>query len=78
MGCCGSANREVILKIEGMTCGHCRMSVEKALQSLVGVEKVQVDLEAQEAAVTYNPTMVTVDDLKRAVAQVGYEVKATL
>lgn len=78
MGCCGSVNREVTFKIEGMTCGHCQRSVEKALQSLAGVERVQVDLEAQEAAVTYNPTMVTVEDLKKAVAEAGYKVKATL
>ena len=28
---------ETILKIEGMTCMHCKMSVEKALKGVPGV-----------------------------------------
>ena len=33
-----------ILHIEGMTCGHCKMKVEKALGSLAPVKDVDVDL----------------------------------
>ncbi|MGB9663176.1 MAG: heavy-metal-associated domain-containing protein [Moorellaceae bacterium] len=76
MSCCCSTSRTVTLKIEGMSCEHCRLSVEKALQSLKGVEKAQVDLGAKAATVTYNPTAVTVEDLKKAVVEAGYEVTA--
>ncbi|MGI9953537.1 copper ion binding protein [Moorellaceae bacterium AZ2] len=76
MGCCGSGSRQVTLKIQGMTCSHCQMSVEKALQGLAGVQRVKVDLEAKEAVVTYDPDRVTLQDLKEAVAQAGYEVIA--
>ncbi|SMB89013.1 copper chaperone [Thermanaeromonas toyohensis ToBE] len=78
MGCCSSAIRSVIrqitLKIEGMTCEHCKRSVEAALQKLGGVKEVAVDLAAGEAAVTYNPGQVTVEELKKAVRQAGYDV----
>lgn len=39
------------LKIEGMTCGHCRKSVQEALEQVEGAENVQVDLEAGRAQV---------------------------
>ncbi len=39
------------LKIEGMTCGHCRKAVQEALEGVPGTSNVQVDLEAGRAQV---------------------------
>ena len=39
------------LKITGMTCGHCALSVTEALQSVPGVVKAEVDLKRGEAQV---------------------------
>lgn len=39
------------LKVEGMSCGHCRASVEKALKRVPGVEKVEVFLQEGKAVV---------------------------
>ena len=40
------------LKIQGMTCGHCVMSVKTALASVPGVEgAVEVDLKSGSAQV---------------------------
>lgn len=33
------------LLIEGMSCGHCKMRVEKALATLEGVDAVAVNLD---------------------------------
>lgn len=41
----------VLVKITGMSCGHCRDSVERALGELPGVRRVVVDLERGEALV---------------------------
>ena len=35
------------VKIEGMSCNHCKMRVEKALKQVQGVDEVQVDLEGK-------------------------------
>ena len=32
------------LQIEGMTCGHCKMKVEKTLQDLTDITTAEVDL----------------------------------
>ena len=39
------------LKVEGMTCHHCVMAVTKALESVSGVRKAEVDLEHGRAHV---------------------------
>ena len=33
-----------VLKVEGMSCGHCVNSIEKSVGSLSGVSAVKVDL----------------------------------
>jgi len=44
------------LKIEGMTCGHCVMSVKEALTGVPGVEgPVEVDLKTGQARVGGSP-----------------------
>ncbi len=62
---------DAILKIEGMTCMHCKMRVEKALKGVPGVTGVQVDLAKKEAVVT-GPADQAV--MARAVADAGYKV----
>lgn len=44
--------KEIVLKIEGMSCGHCTSAVEKALREVNGVVEVKVDLAKKEAVVT--------------------------
>lgn len=41
-----------VFQISGMTCGHCKKSVESAIQSTQGVREVRVELEPGEATVT--------------------------
>lgn len=63
----------ITLKVNGMTCGHCSMSVAKALKGVPGVTDANVDLKLKEAKVTYDPARASIDDLKRAVEDAGYE-----
>ncbi len=38
--------------VDGMMCNHCKMTVEKALKSVEGVEDAVVDLEKKTATIT--------------------------
>jgi copper chaperone len=62
------------IKIEGMTCNHCVMRVEKALKALPGVMDVRVDLQKGAAVVTYDETKITPEKLSFAVVEAGYRV----
>lgn len=61
------------LTIEGMTCGHCKARVEKALAALEGITGVSVDLEAKTAVVEMTEAIAD-DVLTEAVDDAGYDV----
>lgn len=58
--------------IEGMSCNHCKMAVEKALSELDGISKVEVDLEGKKAIV-YGENIVD-EILKEIIEDAGYDV----
>ncbi|MBE3575631.1 MAG: heavy-metal-associated domain-containing protein [Firmicutes bacterium] len=66
--------QSLTLKIEGMSCNHCKMAVEKALKSLAGVDTVQVDLAGGAAQVLYDPAKVGKQQMAAAVSDAGYQV----
>ena len=70
----GELDMEKVLKIEGMMCGHCVMHVQKALAAVPGVEEVAVSLDDKSARVKLNQN-VSDDTFKKAVQDVGYELK---
>jgi copper chaperone CopZ len=61
-----------IMKIEGMSCGHCKAAVEKALSAIPGVS-ASVDLDAGSVMVVA-PREVSDEELTRAVENEDYEV----
>jgi len=62
-----------ILEVEGMTCGHCKKAVEKALKAVDGVDDALVDLDQKTAEVTLNKEVAD-DVLAKAVTDAGYEI----
>ncbi len=60
------------IEIEGMTCGHCVMSVKKQLAAMTDVT-VQ-DVSVGSATVSMDGPTVTERELQRAVEEAGYTV----
>ena len=63
------------LKIEGMMCGHCEATVQKALQALPGVDAVEVSHEQGLARVQAQHPL-SEEVLRRAVEEQDYRVTA--
>lgn len=61
-----------LIKIEGMSCGHCQARVEKALNAIEGVE-AKVDLKKKAAIVNLKKD-VSETVMKEAIVEAGYEV----
>jgi len=59
------------LKVEGMSCHHCEMAVEKAVKGIAGVENVQVDLANKEVKVAGSADR---EQIAKAIEQAGYDV----
>ena len=65
---------ELTLPISGMTCASCVSHVEGALKELPGVSNVTVNLATNKASLSYDPQHVKLDDMRRAVDDVGYAI----
>ncbi|NLM37692.1 MAG: heavy-metal-associated domain-containing protein [Firmicutes bacterium] len=61
--------------IEGMSCEHCVRHVEAALGQMAGVRAVRVELARKRAIVEIEAT-VPDEQLKKAIEELGYDVKA--
>ncbi len=63
---------EIILKIDGMSCQHCVMSVKKAIDGLEGVSSSDVSVGA--AKVVYDESKTNKGAIEKAVQSAGYKV----
>jgi Cu+-exporting ATPase len=68
----GIAKSEITLKIGGMHCASCALNVETALKKTNGVTSANVSFPLEQAKITYDPEIVSVSEMKKAVENVGY------
>ena len=62
------------LNVEGMTCDHCVQTIKEAVNNLVGISRVEVDLENKQVAVEYDKALVKVDSITDKIVEIGFEV----
>jgi len=62
------------LKIEGMTCAACSKAVERVTRKLDGVLESNVNLATEKLNISYEPSKVSLRDIKAAIEKVGYGV----
>ncbi|TSC97468.1 MAG: Cu2+-exporting ATPase [Candidatus Berkelbacteria bacterium Licking1014_2] len=69
-----SAGKEFLaLKVIGMDSPHCAMVVEKAIKTLPGIDKIEVDFNNARAKVVFNPLKTNLEQIERAIDDSGYE-----
>lgn len=62
---------QTVIMVEGMMCPHCKARVESVCKAVPGAADAVVDLQAKNVTVTGNAS---VDELKKAITEAGYEV----
>ncbi|MGD0817319.1 MAG: heavy metal translocating P-type ATPase [Methanomassiliicoccales archaeon] len=60
--------------LTGMTCASCAQTISESLTDLEGIEKADVNLATEKATVTYDPSKVNIEKMKKAVVDAGYDV----
>ncbi len=53
----------------------CKAAVAAKLKQLPGVIAYDVDLKSDSATILYDPTKVSIEALKQAIAQTGFQVR---
>lgn len=64
--------RTITLNVEGMSCNHCVNTIEKTLKELGAAGKV--DLAAKTVEVSFDESSLTLDAIKEAIEEQGYDV----
>ena len=63
-----------IIPVIGMACSACSANVERKLSSLHGVNSASVSLAGRTALVDYEPDMISLEDMKREISGIGYDL----
>lgn len=64
---------KITLQVEGMSCQHCVISIEGALRQIGADGKV--DLRNNTVDVTYDENQITIESVKEAIEEQGYDVR---
>jgi len=65
--------KRITLGITGMTCAACSNRIEKSLNKIAGVT-ARVNLATEKATISFDPQVVTVDEITEKIEQLGYGV----
>lgn len=71
-GDAASGSGTLHLAITGMSCAACSARIERVLRALEGVAEASVNLAAESASVTYDPTVLRPPALIQAIADAGF------
>jgi len=69
-------NLYTYVKVEGMTCNHCKTNVENGLNALAGIAVENIDL--QNSTVKIKGTMLDDSQIKNTIESLGYSYKGKL
>lgn len=67
---------EVTIRVDGMSCGGCVRNVTGVLKALPGVFEAEVCLEEAEARIEFDPAQITVEALRQAITDAGFDATA--
>jgi Cu+-exporting ATPase len=70
----GRSKLEATIRVKGMHCATCTDTVKDSLMSLEGVESARVNLATEKATFIYDPELVSMDQVEKAVKESGYDV----
>jgi copper chaperone len=63
-----------LLKVEGMTCQHCVETITEALGTIIGTNKVAVDLDKKEVQIDYNEEETNLKEISVKILEMGFEL----
>jgi copper chaperone len=62
------------LKVKGMTCQHCVETITDALGTIVGTNKVAVDIDKKEVQIDYNEEETNLKEISVKIVEMGFEL----
>jgi copper chaperone CopZ len=72
-----AAIRTETIKLPTLQCGSCKQKIESKLKNLKGLKSIEVDVDTKSATVEFDPGVVTLEKIEKAIAKVGYDANET-
>ena len=66
--------KQITLLVPGISCGHCKSSIEGAVASIDGVARVEVSVIKRTVDVEYDPAQLDLAAIVNAIDDQGFEV----
>tara|TARA_B100001142_G_C13989836_1_gene522275 strand:- start:354 stop:575 length:222 start_codon:yes stop_codon:yes gene_type:complete len=66
------------IKVEGMTCQHCVQTITDALNKIIGLNTVNVDLAKKEVSVKFNDNETKLKKICDKIIEVGFELRKNI
>ena len=66
--------KQITLLVPGISCGHCKSSIEGAVASMDGVARVEVSVIERTVDVEYDPAQLDLAAIVSAIDDQGFEV----
>ncbi len=63
------------LLVNGMSCRHCKKSIEDSLSALEGVNRAEAHYTEGFVEVDFEETLITVEQIAAEIDELGFEVK---
>ena len=66
--------QEIVLSVPDISCAHCVNAINRALQSLQGIEAVATDIPTKTVHLRYDSRAVSMEKIESALDDIGYTV----
>lgn len=67
----GNDTQTVVFRVDGMHCTSCVLNIQSTLSAIPSVTGVVVSLEKKSAIISYNPNLIGIDGLRKAIEAVS-------
>jgi len=68
----GRKSAKADIHLTGMTCVTCAATIAKGLAEMSGIRQVNLSFASEKASIEYDPSMVDLAAIKRAISRLGY------
>ncbi|PIW11088.1 MAG: copper-transporting ATPase, partial [Caldiserica bacterium CG17_big_fil_post_rev_8_21_14_2_50_35_7] len=72
------AEKTTTLGVKGMTCASCAVTVKKAIEKTPGVVNANVNLATNKATFTFDPNIISIDEIAKNVSKTGYALEVNI
>ena len=63
-----------LIKVKGMTCQHCAITIKNAVKKLDGIVNVSIDMIKENVAVEFDQEKIELDQIKSTIEEEGYNI----